>query len=124
MTKKEHEMKDEITIDGITYERKKEMSKKKDGMEYCIVRTYSAGVFAGYIESREGQEVVMREARRIWYWDGAASLSQLAIDGTNKPENCKFPEAVDRVVLTQSIEILTVTDKAKKSIDGVEIWRK
>ena len=54
---------------------------------YFIVRTYSAGVFAGEIESRNGKEVVMRNARRLWYWDGAASLSQLAMEGVSEPEN-------------------------------------
>lgn len=95
--------------------------KKKS--KYVIVRTYSAGVFAGELESRKGQEVVMRNARRLWYWDGAASLSQLATDGTSKPGNCKFPCEVDRVELLQAIEILDVTEKAKESIKGVKVWQ-
>ena len=93
-----------------------------DGMKYCIVRTYSAGVFAGYVESRQGQEVVMRKARRIWFWAGAASLSQLAMSGTSKPDKCKFPEKVDRVTLLETIEIIECSEKAKKSIESVEIW--
>ena len=115
----------EITINGIAYVPKTSQTPAitYNGMKYVLVRTYSAGVFAGYLESRDGQEVVMRQARRIWYWDGAASLSQLAIDGTSKPENCKFPEAVDRVELLQVIEILDCTQKAKKSIQEVKIWK-
>ena len=66
-------------------------TEKKENLRYVIVRTYSAGVFAGNLESRNGREVVLRSARRIWYWDGAATLSQLAMEGTSKPENCKFP---------------------------------
>ena len=91
--------------------------------EYKIVRTYSAGVFFGIVESRNGQEVVMRNVRRIWYWDGAASLSQLAMEGTSKPKSCRFPVAVDRVELLQAIEILDVSDKAKTSIDSVPVWK-
>lgn len=91
---------------------------------YCMVRTYSAGVFAGTIKERSGKEATLTNARRIWYWDGAASLSQLATDGTSKPENCKFPVAVDEVLLTEVIEIIPITDKAKASIDGVEVWEK
>lgn len=115
----------EISINGEVYIKKSELKEVpiKDGMKYCIVRTYSAGVFAGYVESRIGQEVVMREARRLWYWDGAASLSQLAIDGVSKPQNCKFPEAVSRIELLQVIEILDCTDKSKKSIASVGIWK-
>jgi len=90
--------------------------------EYVIVRTYSAGVFAGTLESRKGQEVVLKNARRLWYWDGAASLSQLATDGVSKPQNCKFPCEVLRVELLQVIEILQVTEKARKSIATVPIW--
>lgn len=91
-------------------------------LPYKIVRTYSAGVFAGYLESRNGQEVVMRNARRLWYWSGAASLSQLAMEGTANPKDCKFPIAVDRVELLQAIEILDVTPKAKESIEKVKVW--
>jgi hypothetical protein len=89
---------------------------------YKIVRTHSAGVFSGEIESKNGQEVIMKNARRLWYWDGAASLSQLAMEGVKRPENCKFPCEVNRVELTQVIEILDCTDEAEKSIKGVKIW--
>lgn len=109
----------EINIDGVTYVPKEE---KTEGMEYKIVRTYSAGVFAGYIESREGREVVMRNVRRIWYWDGACSLSELAVNGTCKPDECKFAIPVDRILVTEAIEILDVTEKAKESIEGVKEW--
>ena len=93
-------------------------------MKYQIVRTYSAGVFAGFVESRNGREVVMRQARHLWYWSGAASLSQLAMSGTSKPDQCKFPEAVDRVELLEAIEILDVTEEARKSIESVTVWKR
>ena len=91
--------------------------------KYKIVRTYSAGVFFGEIVSRKGKEVVMKNARRLWYWDGAASLSQLAESGTSKPQNCKFPEPVSGVVLTEAIEILDVTPAAEKIIMAVPVWK-
>lgn len=116
----------EIEINGITYIPKDsvaEMAPKLDGMEYCMVRTFSAGVFAGYIESRNGKEAVLRNARRIWQWAGAASLSQLATDGTSDPNNCKFPIPVDKVILTEVIEIIPITKKAQKSIQEVPVWK-
>lgn len=115
-----------IKIDDVEYVRKDsahQMAEKLNGMKYVICRTYSAGVFAGYLVSRKGQEVVLRNARRIWYWKGAASLSQLAMSGTSKPAECKFPEAVDRVELLNAIEILDVTDSAKRIIEQVPIWK-
>ena len=57
------------------------MPKKKAVQNY-IVRTYSAGVFHGEIAKRVGKEVTMRNARRLWYWKGAASLLELAVRGT------------------------------------------
>ena len=93
----------------------------EDG-RYVIVRTYSAGVFAGYIESRNGREVIMRNARRLWQWSGAASLSQLSQSGTSDPDSCKFPCEVERVILTEAIEILDVTIEAEKSIKSVKVW--
>ena len=90
---------------------------------YVIVRTYTAGVFAGNLISREGKEVVLVNARRLWYWAGAASLSQLAVAGTSRPDACKFPVAVSSITLTESIEILDVTQEAENSIKAVKEWK-
>jgi len=98
-------------------------TEKKENLRYVIVRTYSAGVFAGNLESRNGREVVLRFARRIWYWDGAATLSQLAMEGTSKPENCKFPCEVNRIELLEAIEIIDCSLKGEESIKSVKIWK-
>lgn len=90
--------------------------------QHVIVRTYSAGVFAGVIKSRKGREVVLTNARRIYYWVGAATLSQLSVDGTSKPNECKFPCAVSEVTLLEAIEILPLSAKAKASLDAVKVW--
>lgn len=87
-----------------------------------LVRTYSAGVFFAEIESVDGKVAVLRKARRIWYWSGAASLSELAVRGTKDPSGCKFPVAVDRITVTEVIEILDVTPEAAASIDSVPEW--
>ncbi len=117
-----------IIIDGIEYAPVSEMMKvpaeSKEGLRYVIVRTHSAGVFAGYLKERVGKEATLLEARRLWYWEGAASLSQLSVDGVSKPEGCKFPVIVEQVELTEVIEILPVTETAKASIDAVAVWKK
>lgn len=125
------ENKKTITIDGIDYVRADSISEinisksyDAEGRPFCIIRTYSAGVFAGYIESREGKEGVIRNAIRIWYWDGAASLSQMSVEGVSKPENCKFAVPVDKIILTEIIEVLECTEKAEKSIKEVKPWKK
>ena len=90
---------------------------------YCMVRTNSAGVFAGTIIEIDGQKIRLENARRIWYWDGAASLSQLATTGTSKPTKCRFPCAVEEVVLFDVIEIIPITDAAAATIAAVPVWK-
>ena len=115
---------EEITLNGVIYVPKgKEPASKHKSMKYVIVRTYSAGVFAGYLEKRTGQEVILRKARRLWYWEGAASLSQLAEEGVKNPDKCKFPCEVERVELLQVIEILDCTKKAQDIINSTPVWK-
>lgn len=90
----------------------------------CMVRTYSAGVFLGEVASKDGKEVHLKNARRMWYWDGAASLSQLATEGTSAPKNCKFPAPVPDVLLTEAIEIIPASEAAIASIAAVPVWKK
>jgi hypothetical protein len=116
------ECNDTIEVNGVEYVRKVAIEPADDN--YCIVRTYSAGVFAGNLVERNGKEGVVKNARRIWYWDGAASLSQLAMEGTKAPGNCKFPCPVNEVILTEIIEVINCTKVAEKSIKAVPAWEK
>lgn len=88
-----------------------------------IIRGDRSGVEFGTLVAHNGQEVTLHNARRIWYWDGAASLSQLAVDGTLKPNNCRFTVTVDSITILDAIEIIPCTDKAIKSIEGVKEWK-
>jgi hypothetical protein len=91
--------------------------------KYVIARSESAGVFAGTVESRPSEtSIVLTNVRRLWYWEGAASLSQLAVEGVKMPEKCKFPVEVLRVELTRICEILDVTDEARANIAAVPVW--
>lgn len=93
---------------------------------YCIIRSKNAGVFAGIVESvtetPQGKDVLIRNARRIWYWAGASSLSELAVKGTSEPSKCKFPCVVSENLVSEVIEIIPTTDVAKSSILGVPEW--
>ena len=89
-----------------------------------IIRGNSSGVEFGELVAQEGQEVTLKNARRIWYWKGAASLSQLAKDGTSNPSECKFTVYVDSITILDAIEIIPCTDKAIKSIEEVGEWKR
>lgn len=118
---------DTMTINGEEWVKKSSIAPaalevNTDGLEYCIVRASSAGVFAGYVLQLNGDTATLLKARRLWYWDGAASLSELAMHGVAKPENCKFPCELAKVLVMGVIEVIPATKEAKASIDGVPVW--
>ena len=91
--------------------------------DYVMVRTYSAGVFAGFLAERNGKEVLLNNATRIWHWEGATCLSELAQRGTQNPTGCKFPMPVSEVLLTEAVEIIPITEAAMLSIQAVPVWQ-
>ena len=116
-----------IKIDEVEYVRKDSVSKpaeKLDGMKYVIIRSYDAGCFAGYLSYKKEREVELKNARRLWYWSGAASLSQLAMEGVSDGDNCKFPCEVKSIIINNVCEVIDTTEKARKSIAEVSIWTK
>ena len=115
---------DSLTINGVEYARRDSVKSVPEVTDdYVIVRTTSAGVFAGHLHSRVGKEVTLTNARRLWKWVGAASLSQLAMEGVSKPNECRFPTPVTSILLTEAIEVIGCTLKAKESIEGVPVWK-
>lgn len=106
----------------MSVKRKKEKNVSNKKKQYSIVRCQGAGVFLAQVVSRKGTEAVLKDSRRLWYWSGAASLSQLAVEGTKKPGACRFPIAMPDQEVTGVLEVIPVTDKAKASIDAVKVW--
>ena len=120
----------ELEINGTIYVPKNSVNTQAintDGLPLVMIRTYSAGVFYGYLNKKEstlaGMEVELIEARRVWQWSGAASLSQLAMEGTKNLDGCKMPQKVNSIVLI-AIEIISMTENAYNSLEEVSIWKK
>ena len=91
--------------------------------EYVVVRCNRAGVFAGHLESHEGQQVVLRSARKLWRWSGATETLQIAAEGVKKPKDCRFTMEVDSITLTDAIEIIPTTAEAEANIKAVPVWK-
>lgn len=91
--------------------------------KYVIVRGDRSGVFFGEFIERKGREVKLANCRRLWYWDGACSISQLAVDGTSKPDNCKFTVTVKEIEILDAIEVIPCEDKSVTSIMYVKEWK-
>ena len=88
-----------------------------------IIRGDRSGVFFGVLTEKNGQEVKLTDCRRLWFWSGAASLSQLAVEGVKNPNDCKFTVTVPEIVILDVIEIIPCTDKAVEVITGVREWK-
>ena len=97
---------------------------KINAEQYYIVRTNRAGVFFGKIKEQNKDEVTMTDVRKIWYWEGACAVEQLAIDGTKKPRNCNFTVVVPEMTVAEPIQIIPCTDKAVESLSRVEVWQR
>ena len=116
-----------IKIDEVEYVRKdtiKQEAQTLDGKPFVIVRSTTASPFFGYLEKEDdvNKTVVLVNARRIYEWHGAATLSQLAESGTTQPEKCKFPAPV-KVKISNVHELYYATEEARKNLEAVKIWK-
>jgi len=118
-----------IKIDEIEYVRKESLSelaqKNTDGLKYCVVRTYSAGVHIGYVKEfaeKHPQHAKLINSRRLHYWSGAASLSQVAMDGVNS--NSRIALVLPEIELTDVIEVIPCSEHAKEFFKGAPVWKK
>lgn len=92
-----------------------------------IIRSDRAGVFYGELKSQtpmgDKLMVEMVNCRRLWYWSGAASLSQLAMEGVAHPDACKFTVVVPLMTIVGVVEIIPCTANASENIEAVKIWK-
>lgn len=121
----------EIKVNGVDYVRKDSTVRPAEvveGMKYCVIRSYGAGVFCGYVKEQtadvNGVNVVLINSRRIWYWSGACSLSQLAVEGSKNINDCKIAMIVPEHFVANVIEIIPMSEKAKNNIEGASVWKK
>ena len=97
---------------------------KKHINEKVIIRADRAGVFYGALVEKDGTEVELKDCRRLWYWDGAASISEIALSGVTRPSSCKFSVTVPSIVITGVIEIIPCSEKSAKQIERVHEWKR
>ena len=90
-----------------------------------IIRADRAGVFFGTLAEHDKVNgvVELHKCRRIHYWSGAASLSQMANDGVKNPSDCRFTQVVESMQIAGVIEVLPCTDAAIKCIEEVTVWQ-
>ncbi len=99
----------------------------KTRAQYVIARCSSAGVHAGELVSTDEHHTVLRNARRIWYWNGAASLSEIAVYGLNpaKSGESKIAAPVPELRLRDAdiCELTVCTAEGRASVEAQPVWR-
>lgn len=120
----------ELEINGITYIRKDAVKNEvvnTDGLKAVIIRSYAAGVHYGYLKEVEdtlsGRVAKLVNTRRIWYWSGAASLSQMALEGVKNSNDCKFSVEIPENEIVNVIEIIPISESALKILNSVPVWK-
>ncbi len=88
--------------------------------KYCVVRTFSAGVHIGVVKevypALQGSDVLFESSRRLWKWEGAFTLSEVANNGVKITS--RIAEEVAGNMVTGANEFILVSEKAKKSIEA------
>lgn len=120
-----------INLDDLTYGQIKQLQSLIGNQQspsfdphmgqYVIVRTYSAGVFAGTLKQRLGKKVLLENCRRLWRWQTAnngVSLSEVAVYGINQ-ENSKIC-CIEMTKEVEDIEISPCSEISRKSIEGAK----
>ena len=92
----------------------------------CVIRTNRAGVFFATLAEfdKSSRIATLNECRRLWSWVGAASLSQLAMEGVKSPDKCNFTVTVPTMQVMEVIEIIPCTEEAIKNIESVRVWKR
>jgi len=116
-----------MMIDDVKYIRadKNTISEPVNGMKYCVVRTYSAGVHIGYIKSfgeKFPQSATLLKSRRLHYWEKSASLSQVAMDGVGS--GSRIAMEIPEIELTDVIEVITCSENSAKFFKEAKPWKK
>jgi len=89
----------------------------------CIVRADKAGVFYGILTAKEGSEIQLANARKLYYWSGANTVEDLALRGVLKANNCKFTDIVEEITINNYLQILPCTEEAISNIENVTVWK-
>ena len=117
----------EITIDEVKYVRADNVPQLSDpinGLQYVIVRSRDAGCHAGYLKKENETSVELVNSRRMWFWSGALTLSELAMNGVENPDKCKFGCVLPNIKIYNQCEVIPTSNKGYKSIQEVKEWKK
>lgn len=116
-----------LTINGVEYAPVQKMAEKTTGEKLVLIRSYGSGVHFGVLASKrdcpQGLEVTLTNSRRVHYWVGAASLSQMATEGIANAADSRVTVVVSEITISNVIEIIPLTDTAFVNLSNQPVWK-
>jgi hypothetical protein len=86
--------------------------------KYVIARCYAAGVHAGTVVSADGENVILKDSRRLWSWRAKDGVALSGVAQTGVQSGCKIDVLNPEIALTGVCELIPCSSTAKESIDG------
>ena len=86
--------------------------------KYVIARCYAAGVHAGTVVSVDGENVILKDSRRLWSWKAKDGIALSGVAQTGVQSGCKIDVANPLIALTGVCELIPTSAVAKESING------
>ena len=90
----------------------------------CIIRSCASGVHFGEVaETRDtvhGLSVTLKNSRRIHYWEGACSLSQVAMDGIKAG---RVAMELPSIQVENVIEIIPMSESSIDNLKNQPVWK-
>lgn len=105
-----------IMFDNTKYVRTDAQSTPAAGPRgpLVLIRSRDSGVHVGELLGREGTEVRLANARRIWYWKGAFTLSEVSQNGVAVGSRISIP--IPEITVLGVCEVIQVSTKAVPSL--------
>ena len=86
--------------------------------KYVIARCYAAGVHAGTVVSADGENVILKDSRRLWSWKAKDGVALSGVAQTGVQSGIKIDAVNPEIALTGVCELIPCSAVAKESIDG------
>ena len=90
--------------------------------KYVIVRSNEAGVFFGILSAKEGTELTLTNARKVYYWSGAACVEEMSQHGIQNLKDSKLTIFVDTIIISNYVQILFCSEEAIENIKNAKSW--
>jgi hypothetical protein len=88
--------------------------------QYVIARCYAAGVHAGEVVSVDGENVILKDSRRLWSWKAKEGVALSGVAQTGLQSGCKVDVLNPLIALTGVCELIPCSIAAKGTIDAIK----